>query len=86
MHVEEYLWEQGETDVQATITFFNKKDSAVVSLYISGLNTSGLLKMWKVESSFLGGSIGSALKEIIEGLEKLRGVFRKEAVNKSAMY
>ena len=43
MHAEEYLWEQGETDVQATIPFFNQKDSAVVSLYISGLNTSGLL-------------------------------------------
>lgn len=66
--------------------FFNQKDSAVVSLHISGLNTSGFLKMWKVESSFLGGRIGSDLKGITQGLEKLRGVFRKEAVNNSAMY
>ena len=52
MHVEGYLWGEGETDAQASTPFFNQKDSAVVSLYIAGLNTSGFLKMWKVESSF----------------------------------
>ena len=46
---------QREADAQASTPFFNQRDSAVVSFYISGLYTSGFLKMLKMVSSFSGG-------------------------------
>lgn len=53
--LEDTYEEQREADAQASTPFFNQRDSAGVSFYISGLYTSGFLKMLKLVSSFSGG-------------------------------